>query len=102
MCEHGDTVDLLVLVPAHLAAEGVDTWKTKPIDRCIAPVVAALNVSGLPTAASCCGHGKSLGSIVLADGREILVRPFVAGGEAWRYADPNGAVMTDPPNTETT
>jgi hypothetical protein len=42
-------------------------------DPCIAPLVAALNDGGLPTVASCCGHGKSVGSIALRDGRELII-----------------------------
>lgn len=76
MCEHGDTVDLLVLVPGYLAAEGVDTWKVKEIDRCIAPIVKALNDASVHTVASCCGHGKTHGSIVLADDRDLRIHPF--------------------------
>ena len=76
MCEHGDTVDLRLLVPAHLAHEGIDTWKMKSIDRCIAPIVEALNAGGVHTVASCCGHGTIPGSIVLADGRDLRITQF--------------------------
>lgn len=44
-------------------------------DPCIAPLVAALNEGGVPTIASCCGHGKWPGAIVLADGRELHIYP---------------------------
>lgn len=43
------------------------------IDACIAPIVQALNDAGIETIASCCGHGKIFGSIVLKDKREILI-----------------------------
>lgn len=43
------------------------------VDRCIAPLVRTLNRAGIYTVASCCGHGKMPGSIVLEDGRELLV-----------------------------
>ena len=43
------------------------------IDKCIAQIVKALNMSGLKTVASCCGHGKRPGSIALGDGREIII-----------------------------
>ena len=45
-----------------------------PIDYCIAPIVQALNDAGIATIASCCGHGKVDGSIILADSRELLVK----------------------------
>lgn len=45
-------------------------------DPCLADIVQALNDAGIPTVASCCGHGRQDGSVVLADGRELMVRPF--------------------------
>lgn len=47
--------------------------RTVDIDYCIADIVAALIASNIPTVASCCGHGKADGSIMLADGREIKI-----------------------------
>lgn len=43
------------------------------IDWCIADLVAALNAANIQTIASCCGHGKMTGSIVLEDGRELVI-----------------------------
>jgi hypothetical protein len=43
------------------------------IDYCIADIVACLNAGGLKTIASCCGHKKIDGSIVLEDGRELKI-----------------------------
>ena len=43
------------------------------IDLCIADIVAALNAANIQTEASCCGHRKWHGSIMLADGREIII-----------------------------
>ena len=45
-----------------------------PIDKCIAPVIKALNDAGIETLESCCGHGQS-GSIDLKDGRRIVILP---------------------------
>lgn len=73
MCEHGDTVSLMVPIPAGLAFDGVARWGAKPIDRCIVGIVAALNDVGVLTASSCCGHGRMPGSIVLQDGRTLMV-----------------------------
>lgn len=42
-------------------------------DPCIASLVEALNVVGLKTIASCCGHGRRPSNVILADGREIIV-----------------------------
>ena len=63
MCEHGDTVIVMV------------GFKTCGIDRCIAPLVRALNAWGIRTVASCCGHNKRPGSIILEDGRELIIAP---------------------------
>ena len=43
------------------------------IDPCLMPLVAALNGAGLKTLASCCGHGRRPASVLLEDGREIIV-----------------------------
>lgn len=43
------------------------------IDWCIHQIVAALNAGGVPTAASCCGHGAIPGRIDLADGRILTI-----------------------------
>jgi hypothetical protein len=74
MCDHGDTVALRVLVPANLSHTGAARWATKDIDRCIAPIVDALNTAGIFTANSCCGHGERDGEIILQDGRTIIIR----------------------------
>jgi hypothetical protein len=44
------------------------------VDSCIASIVIALNKVGVKTRACCCGHGKDDGSILLADGREIVIK----------------------------
>ncbi len=43
------------------------------IDKCISQIVASLNAGGVQTVASCCGHNKTPGSILLYDGRCIGV-----------------------------
>jgi hypothetical protein len=75
MCEWGDTVKMEVTIPAHLSHSGREYRKVVDIDRCIAPLVKALNDGGITTVASCCGHGKVLGNIALADGRELFICP---------------------------
>ena len=46
-----------------------------PVDPCIARIAQALNDVGLQTIASCCGHGKQPGNIMLEDGREVFIAP---------------------------
>ena len=48
------------------------------VDACLAPFVAALNTGGLQTIASCCGHGDGPGTVILEDGRELLVFASIA------------------------
>lgn len=74
MCEHGRTTEVVVRIPPELSNTGEPLWVAKPIDSCIARIVEALNEGGVRTIASCCGHGRAPGSIVLEDGRELLVR----------------------------
>jgi len=45
------------------------------IDRCISQIVASLNAGNVQTVASCCGHGKLFGSIILQDGRCLVICP---------------------------
>jgi hypothetical protein len=47
--------------------------KVVQVDYCIADIVAALNAGNIITAGSCCGHGKSQGTIILLDERVLIV-----------------------------
>lgn len=68
MCKWGDTVVLQNKDPKA-------TRKSFNVDRCIAPMVKALNDAGIYTLASCCGHGKLAGSIILVGGQELIIAP---------------------------
>lgn len=48
--------------------------RRQDIDLCIADLVAALNAANITTMASCCGHGVLDGSILLEDGRELIIK----------------------------
>lgn len=74
MCKHGTEIPVRVNIPAHLSSTGSARWDVKPVDACIAPIVRTLNEGGILTSGCCCGHGKSEGSILLQDGRELIVR----------------------------
>ena len=50
--------------------------KVQCIDFCISHIVAALNAGGVETVASCCGHNKMDGDIILADGRDLIIKKF--------------------------
>jgi len=60
-----------VTILAHLSHDGQERKAIKGVDACIAEIVHALNAGGVITTSSCCGHGKTDGSILLADGREL-------------------------------
>ncbi len=74
MCEHGDTELVPVWIPPDQSSTG--EWKRTmaPIDRCIAPIVRGLDSAGVLTRGCCCGHGKQEGTIVLYDGRELIIK----------------------------
>jgi len=63
----------------HTVPQDARGWRIET-DLCIADIVAALNAANIPTEASCCGHGEMLGSILLEDGRHILVCPDLETG----------------------
>jgi len=73
MCEQGMMIPVAVKIPADLSCDGEEHWKAAKIDSCIADLVRALQMSGIDMCGSCCGHGKTLGSIDLADGRALLI-----------------------------
>lgn len=43
------------------------------IDPCIADIIASLNAGNVLTTASCCGHDKKSGDIILDDGRILHI-----------------------------
>ena len=61
MCKWGDTVPMIL------------NGRLRGIDSCIANIIAALNLKGISTKASCCGHHKALGLISLQDGRQLVI-----------------------------
>lgn len=70
MCDHGDTVPVTF----------VGGTRAHPIDRCLLPIINALNGDGIPTTASCCGHGQQPGSVALKDGRVLVIMPTLEEG----------------------
>ena len=58
--------------------------RVQGIDECIHRIVAALNAGNVRTTASCCGHGKMPGCILLEDGRVLAI-----------YSSPEDARMYD-------
>lgn len=86
MCEWGDTVEVRVLVSGRHSHSGKPEWRVKAIDRCIAPLVEALQKPGTYTDSSCCGHGTAPGSIVLQDGRVLMIVDYWEYDHEWVFA----------------
>lgn len=57
--------------------------KERRIDACIAEIIRALNDGGVATIASCCGHFNRWGSIILKDGRELIISPDFESSRAF-------------------
>lgn len=76
MCAWGNYIKLKVPISKELSYTGKARWAIKPIDSCIAPIVKALNKSGILTKSCCCGHGKKNGAILLQDGRKLLIKNY--------------------------
>lgn len=75
MCDHPNREAAMVVI-----SEGVpdETGKKRGgvwCDPCLEPLVRALNDGGIRTVASCCGHGRRPGKIMLDDGRELFIAP---------------------------
>ncbi len=73
MCGWNDSVNLRVPISASASHTGKFRWALKPIDRCLAPYIKALNKAGLFTGGSCCGHGKENGVIGFHDGTRFTI-----------------------------
>ena len=60
---------------AHLPVSGQHAphGRVQCIDYCIHRIVAALNAGGIRTVASCCGHKRMPGNIMLEDGRVLVI-----------------------------
>ena len=67
MCDHGITRTTKVKNKLN------GSIYSASIDSCIAPIISTLQKIGVITVASCCGHGKWHGHILLLDGRLIVI-----------------------------
>lgn len=73
MCKWGVHEKVRVKIPADLSSTGKEKWKDVGVDKCIAPLVKALQESGIDMRGSCCGHGNAPSEISLQDGRMIII-----------------------------
>jgi hypothetical protein len=97
MCKFGDEVMLVVPIPASLSHTGKFRWDSKGVDKCIAPIVDALNKAGIYTSSSCCGHGFLNGVISLHDGRLIEIHTTDAPESAAKWLDKNMEIRKEMP-----
>lgn len=74
MCKWGTDEIVEVTIPADLSHTGKAYKKKVGIDKCIAPIVRALENAGILMRGSCCGHGKRDGDIHLQDGRILIIK----------------------------
>ena len=74
-CPCRETVLVNVHIDSDLSCDGREKWKLAKIDKCIAPIVDALQRGGINMRGSCCGHEKEPGQIDLSDGRMIRIYP---------------------------
>ena len=75
MCKWGNNLEVEVTIPADLSYTRKKRTKKVGIDNCITSIVQALERGGVLMRASCCGHGKDVGKILLQDGRTLLIVP---------------------------
>lgn len=68
-----ETENVRVKIAADLSYTGKEHFKRVPIDKCIAPIVEALQAAGIDMRHSCCGHGRCNGEISLQDGRTLII-----------------------------
>ncbi len=69
MCKRGNTVKVRVHHVGEIRLVNVD------VDKCIAPIVRALNDGGIATEGCCCGHGEMTGHITLTNGKILGIFP---------------------------
>ena len=50
--------------------------KLKPVDQCISLLILQLNLFGIKTIGSCCGHGKGYPNVTCAPGTEEKLQEF--------------------------
>jgi len=73
MCQWGTLTTVKLCKPQKNSIGAL--FDTVTVDSCIAPIIQALNNAGIETIASCCGHKRRIGNIVLGDNRELFIIP---------------------------
>lgn len=73
VCPCSETVDVECEIPAGLSHTGARRKKVCAIDRCLAPLILALQAAGIGTEGCCCGHGKYDGTVCFENGIRLIV-----------------------------
>jgi hypothetical protein len=73
MCKPNNNEIVRVKIPADLSHKKKAYYRNMPVDKCIAPIVRALQKGGIDMRFSCCGHGGADGEIHLQDGRILII-----------------------------
>jgi len=50
--------------------------KLQAVDQCISLLILQLNLAGIKTIESCCGHGKGYPGVICAPGKEEKLKKF--------------------------
>ncbi len=79
MCKQGNTTLVKVKISADLSHTGKVYWRKAGIDKCIAPLVKALQKGGIDMRGSCCGHNERNGYITLEDKRVLIIKKIENG-----------------------
>lgn len=72
-----------------------ETFGEKGYDKCISPIIKALNDNNIETVGSCCGHGEFPGLIELKNGRWLII---AKNEDSFKRKD-NKIVVTEITNT---
>ena len=76
MCKWGTEEKVWVRISADLSCTGKEKWKHVLVDKCIAPIVRALQKENIDMRGSCCGHECKVGDIHLQDGRVLIIADY--------------------------
>ena len=93
MCKWGTSEVVEVTIAADLSHSGKEYIRKFKIDKCIAPIVRALEQGGIKMRASCCGHGTRDGYINLQDGRTLIIPNGKAGWKLVKQTDANRKIL---------
>lgn len=81
MCQHGDFEEITIAPQKHYFPKGIPGIEGAHshrinVDRCLAPLIEMLNIYGIKTIASCCGHGKTANSGIRISAHNIDIIPL--------------------------